>query len=218
VTPAADPSTTPPGVTAAFVQYGVSRRLRRGMALFRAGAPVPGLHLVESGHLRIVRGGQRSVVLHHEGPGGMLGETALFGGTPYPATALASEPTTCLLLPRVRVMDLLSGEPEAAAFFLRRLANRLHGVITRLDGMSRDSVAVRLSRHLAARAAGTDRAFTLGMTQAELAEELGTVREVLVRELRRLTDRGAIVSTGRGMYRVSDPRVLAETAAGRETR
>jgi len=72
----------PSGVTEAFSRHGIVRRLRRGSRLFSAGDPVAGLHLVESGHLRIVVGGAKPMVLHYEGLGGMLGETALFGGTP----------------------------------------------------------------------------------------------------------------------------------------
>lgn len=197
-----------------FAEQGIARRLRRHGRLFTAGDAVAGIHLVTAGHLRIVRGGPRSVVLHHERPGGMLGETALFGGFPYPATAIATEPTTCLLLPRARVMRLLVDEPAAAAFFLRRLATRLHGVIARLDQVTRDSVAARLARHLSERAAGSTGPVSLGMTQAELAEELGTVREVVVRELRRLVSAGIIASASRGLYRVVDPERLTAMRAG----
>ena len=193
----------PDAIREAFDRHGVSRTLRRHQRLFRAGAPVTGLHLVVEGHLRIVRGSGRAVVVHHEGPGGTLGETALFGELPYPATAIASEPSTCRLLPRSRVRQLLADSPDAAGFFLGRLARRLPGVIGRLDRLSHESVAERLARHVAMRAGGTDRVFSLGMTQAELAEELGTVREVLVRELRRLVERGVIEPAGRGRYRLA---------------
>lgn len=205
----------PPGVAEAFARHGTSRRLRRGGVVFRADTQAAGLHLVVSGHLRILRGSPRAVVVHHEGPGGLLGETAFFGGTGYPATAVASEPTIVRLLPAARVWQLLREDPDAAAFFLRRLAERLRGVITRLDDINSTSVATRLLAHLRSRPGAADgRLVSLGMTQTELAEELGTVREVLVRELRRLVQRGLLAPGGRGLYRVIDasaPRTTAET-------
>jgi CRP-like cAMP-binding protein len=74
---------------------------------------------------------------------------------------------------------------------------------------------VRLARHLMERpGAGQGRRVSLGMTQEELAAELGTVREVVVRELRRLGERGLVASGGRGLYRVVDAaalRAIAET-------
>jgi CRP/FNR family cyclic AMP-dependent transcriptional regulator len=209
------PTALPAGVADAFARHGTPRRLRRGGRLFEAGDPVKGLHLVESGHLRIVVGGNRPMVLHHEGPGGILGETALFGGTPYPGTAIATEATVCRHLSHGRILALLRDDPDAAAFFLHRLAVRLRGVITRFNALHQTSVAVRLARHLMERpGAGQGRRVSLGMTQEELAAELGTVREVVVRELRRLGERGLVASGGRGLYRVVDAaalRAIAET-------
>jgi CRP/FNR family transcriptional regulator len=209
------PPAPPSGVTHAFSRHGIVRRLRRGGRLFSAGDPVAGLHLVESGHLRILVGGAKPMVLHYEREGGILGETALFGGTPYPGTAIATEPTACRLLPRANVMHLLGEDVEAAAFFLNRLAVRLRGVIARFNVVNQTSVAVRLARHLTDRPdAASGRHVSLGMTQSELAEELGTVREVVVRELRRLGERRLVGSGGRGLYRVLDYpalRSIAET-------
>lgn len=208
------PSTPlPEGVRRCFDDHATTKRLRRGGRLFQAGDPVRGLYLVESGHLRIVVGGARATVLHHEGPGGLLGETALFGGTPYPASAIATEPTTCRHLAEARVMALLRDDPDAAAFFLQRLAVRLRGVISRFHSLSQTSVAIRLARHLLVQPGATSgRRVSLGMTQAELAAELGTVREVVVRELRHLVRRGLVASGGRGLYRVVDPAALQAIA------
>jgi GTP-sensing pleiotropic transcriptional regulator CodY len=50
------------------------------------------------------------------------------------------------------------------------------------------------------------------MTQSALAEELGTVREVVVRSLRALRDTGAIESAGGGKYRVSNVVLLQQLA------
>jgi len=46
--------------------------------------------------------------------------------------------------------------------------------------------------------------FALGMTQADAAEELGTVREVLVRGIGTLRREGLIASVGRGRFEVRD--------------
>ncbi len=48
--------------------------------------------------------------------------------------------------------------------------------------------------------------------QAALAEELGTVREVLVRSLRELRESGLIVPAGRGRWSVADRDVPASLA------
>ncbi|MFL5475636.1 MAG: helix-turn-helix domain-containing protein, partial [Gemmatimonadales bacterium] len=69
----------------------------------------------------------------------------------------------------------------------------------------------RLARLLQARqqAVGSGVPFTLGRTQLETAEELGTVREVVVRAIRELRQEGIIESAGRGRYLVCDDTRLA---------
>jgi len=75
-------------------------------------------------------------------------------------------------------------------------------------------VTARVAHALPARhRAGGGATFTLGQTHEQLAEELWTVREVVVRSLRELRRRGVIASAGRGRYRVTDARAL-DTAAG----
>jgi CRP-like cAMP-binding protein len=86
--------------------------------------------------------------------------------------------------------------------------------VDRLDQMAGQPVLQRLATWVL-RAAEHDetRAFTLGMTQAQLAEELGTVREVVVRGLAQLRDDGAITTVGRGRYRVKDWNALRTIAS-----
>jgi CRP/FNR family transcriptional regulator len=102
--------------------------------------------------------------------------------------------------------------------FLRRLALRAHGIIERLDRQAHQTVLRRLAAHLLARRAaskgtgGSRGAISLGMTQTQLAEELGTVKEVIVRELRTLRRLRLIEPAQRGLYRVTDAAALARLA------
>jgi CRP/FNR family transcriptional regulator len=179
---------------------------RTGARLFVAGAPVRGLHLIVSGSVRILRGSDgRALVVHRESAGGLLGEVALFGSGHYPATAVAAEPTVVLFLPAKELRDEMRRSPALADFFLARLARRAEGLIKRLDHQAHHTVVQRLAAHLLSRKAGamTD-VVSLGMTQVELAEELGTVKEVVVRALATLRRLRLIEASGRGRYRVVD--------------
>jgi CRP/FNR family transcriptional regulator len=152
-------------------------------------------------------------VVHTEGPGGTLGEVPLFEGGPYPATAVAAEPTVCLVLDRAAVLAAVEVDPALGLAFLRRMAHRVRELVERLDRATAQSVPGRLARFLLARREQVGRdAFTLGLSQAELAEEVGTVREVVVRALRLLRDHGAIRPLGRGRYEVADVERLREIA------
>jgi CRP-like cAMP-binding protein len=182
------------------------RRFRAGETLWTAGSEARGLVVMLSGRVRIVRAPRgRQYAIHSEGPGATLGEVPFFAGGAYPATAIATEPTTCLVLDRATVARAIAADPNLAFHWLGRLAERVRMVIERLDRQTGSTVEQRLAtlllaRHTAARGAP----FALAATQAEAAEELGTVREVLVRTLRRFRESRLVASPARGRYRVLD--------------
>ena len=175
--------------------------------------------------MRIVRvSGGRQTVIHSGEPGATLGEVPFFTGDCYPATAVAAEPTRCLFLTHQAVTEAMSADPRLALFFLRRLSLRVQSLVERVDQNTGRSVQTRLARFILERSqdalaaarsrsnVGNSPAFSLGMTQTALAEELGTVREVVVRALRELRKAGAIERSGDGKYRVADGAVLRQVA------
>jgi CRP/FNR family transcriptional regulator len=170
------------------------------------------------GRVRLLRESHgRTILIHHEERGGCLGEVPLFEGTTYPATAMAAEPTRCLVIHREAILEMVRTEPELALALLARLAARVRHVVDRLDRNTSQSTLGRLAEHLLARAsASRARAFTLGASQQQAAEELGTVRELVVRGLRALRDRGAIVALGGGRYSVADEGLLRRIASGED--
>ena len=204
---------------AAFLELAVrsaARTYEAGDTLFRAGEKARGLYVVARGRVRVVRdAGGRRHVLHEEGPGGTLGEVPLFEAGGYPATAVAAEPTVCVFVGRDAIGTAMRADPELASRFLTRLAGRVRVLVERVEGLGARSVAQRLAALLSARHDASPvpgRALVIGGTQQELAEELGTVREVVVRAVRALRAAGAIEPLGRGRYRVRDAARLRELA------
>lgn len=199
----------PPSLLSVAARIGRPVAFAAGERIFRAGMPVRGIHFIVSGAVRIVREGKgRAVVVHREARGGLLGEVAFFGGGVYPGTAVAVEPARMLLLPAAPLRAIIATDAEVAGIFLRRLALRTRGIIERLDGLAHQTVLRRLAAHLASRREATGErpgSVSLGMTLVDLAEELGTVKEVVVRELRTLRRLRLIEPAGRGLYRIVDP-------------
>lgn len=183
----------------------VTRRFTTGRRLWDAGTTPRGLFIILSGRVRIVgTRGNRQHVVHTEGPGGTIGEVPLFAGGTYPATAVASEDVECLVLDRAALVAAISVHPELALTLLARMARRVRHLLERLSSQTADPVASRLAAFLLARPAGPDGTITLGGTQAQAAEDVGTVREVVVRLLRRLAAEGVIEGRGRGRYALLD--------------
>jgi CRP-like cAMP-binding protein len=188
----------------------IERRFETAETIFRAGEASGGLLVVLEGKVRVVRrAGGRAQVVHVERAGGTLGEVPLFAGGGYPATAIAAEPTVCALIDRQAIMAAVRSHPEAAFVLLERLAKRVRELVERLDRSALRPVAARVAEYLVSRADARGRAtVSLGMTQQQLAEELGTVREVIVRELQALRAAGLVRSLGPGRFEIVDAPAL----------
>jgi CRP/FNR family transcriptional regulator len=192
------------------------RRFAKNEILFREGASPNGLYIILEGGVRVVRTSAlgRQHVIHTEGPGGTLGEVPIFDGAGYPATAIAAEATRCLVLSPDGIRVAFSAEPEIAWVVTRQLARRVRTLVKRLDERVTQPTIQRLAALLYERYDAVTGIARLTMTQSEIAEELGTVREVVVRDLRKLKHQGVIRSRGRGAYVVENPTVLQHTANG----
>jgi CRP/FNR family transcriptional regulator, cyclic AMP receptor protein len=189
---------------------GTTRRFAAGEVLWTAGAVVNHMLVIIDGQVRVVReAGGRQHVVHTEGPGGTLGEVPFYTGSTAPATAIAVVPTQCLILTRAAIESAIAADPSIAWTLLSRLARRVRTLVDRLDRLALQSTMARLSDFLLDRA-DANGLVTLGMTQSALAEELGTVREVVVRALRALRDRGIVSPAGPGRLRILDAHALRQ--------
>lgn len=194
----------------------VLRTFQADEVLWHAGAEPRGFFVIVDGAVRVVRTVQgRQHVVHVEGNGGTLGDVALFAGQPYPATAVALRRTVCLAVTRDGLLAAIRQDPELALSLLARLAARVRHLIGRLDGLAARSVQARLAGYLLERRERSGRdVFTLGGSHSTVAEELGTVREVLGRSLRALRERGLVAIDANGAMRIVDERGLREVAEG----
>ena len=193
----------------------IERRFDTAQTIFRAGDTAAGLMVVMEGKVRVVRrSGGRAQVVHVEKVGGTLGEVPMFAGGGYPATAIAAEPTVCAVIDRQALAAALRSSPDAPFVLLERMAKRVRELVERLDRTALRPVSARLAEFLIGRADARGRAtIAIGMTQQQLAEELGTVREVIVRELQALRAAGLVRSLGPGRFEIVDAPALRARAS-----
>ena len=195
----------------------VNRARRRSFApreaLFREGEQAHGIFVVLDGKVRVVRTSRgRRHVLHTELRGGTLGEAPFFDHEPYPVSAIAWTPVAALYMDRGCVERAVRSCPEIALFFLSRLAGRVRLLLDRVDRLATASVGTRMCVYLLEQAERSNGSI-VSITQESLAEELGTVREVVMRALQSLRKRRIIAGAGRGKIEIIDRSALREMAA-----
>ena len=194
-----------------------TRTLRPGEILFEEGQPCRGLFIVAEGSVEVrqtsVRG--REQVFHTEGPGAALGEGPLFDRGGYIATAIATEPTRVLFLRRAELLDLCRRHPAVALSILETVARRMRRFAEIVSDLAFRAVPERLARYLdaEARSAAPGAELDLGLTQAQLAARLGTVRELVARAFSQLEESG-IITRKRARVVIRNPARLTALARG----
>jgi CRP/FNR family transcriptional regulator len=196
------------------------REYERGETIFDEGDPSDHFFVVVTGRAKVFKRSAdgHDVILEMFGPGGPLGAVAAYESRPYPASAAALEPTSCLLIPRQAFFALLERHPSLVRGLLGSLSLRLVELTTRLADMSGGRVDVRLARlflKLAEQLGRPDRGgifIPLPLGRQELADFTGTTIETAIRIMSRW-NRDGVVRTEKDGFVVVDKRAL-ETFAG----
>ncbi len=182
-----------------------------GLLLFEEGAPCRGFPMVLSGELRVARGTPhgRSLELYRVTPGELCvaSTSCLFGHALLMAHATAMVTSELVVLSAPAFERWTAHEPFRRYVF-GIFADRLADLMALVDAVTFQ----RLDQRLAAALLGHG-AVRLGTHQA-LADELGTVREIISRLLGRFERAGWIVA-GRERIEIRDPAALRAAASGR---
>ena len=193
------------------------RRHELGATLFLAGDPPAGLHVVARGRVKVYvisPESGRELVLTMERPFQTVAELPSFDGGPYPAHAQAVEETLTVFLPQEHLEAVLGARPALARHMLQTLGRRLRALVGLVEQISFQEVVHRLARYLLDHT--TDGLPLELETNAAIAARIGTVPELVSRNLGRLAQGGAVDLDGRTVVRADREHLemLAE-AAGR---
>jgi CRP/FNR family transcriptional regulator len=173
-----------------------------GELLFSEGDPSGGLYLIASGRVRIYKASPsgREQVLAVEGPGASIAELPVFDGGNYPASAAALEAAVLLFVSQKDFRSVCIEHPEVALKVLQVVGGRLRRLVGIIEELSFTTVRHRLISWLLRQPKTEgDRGpvVLLSASQQELASQIGTVRELVSRNLARLQAQGFISISGR---------------------
>lgn len=182
-----------------------NRRFQRGELLFNEGDSCSGLFLVASGKVRIfkISPAGREQVLAVESAGSSFAELPVFDGGKYPASASAVEDTETLFISRKDFQNYCREHPDVALKVLAVVGARLRRLVGIIEDLSFSTVRQRLISVLLRAAQESGSAGKHGVrveltkSHQNLAAELGTVRELISRNLSRLQAEGLIEVDGR---------------------
>lgn len=181
-----------------------------GTVLFHEGAACRGFPLVLSGAVRVARGspGGRTLELYRVTPGELcvVSTSCLFGQTPLTAHGQTTEATELVLLSPAGFDRWVRHEPFRR-FVFGVLGDRLADLMALAEAVAFQRLDQRLAHALLGHGA------SVHSTHQALADELGTVREIVTRLLKRF-ERAGWVALARERVDVLDSAALRAMAGG----
>ncbi len=181
-----------------------------GAVLFTEDEPCKGFPMVLEGEIRVSRssGEGRSLELYCVVPGELClaSSACLFRSQPLSAHAVAVRATTLLLVPP-EIFHRWLDEPAFRELVLGLFAERMADLTALVDAVAFQKLDRRLAASLLGHGA------ELAVTHQDIADMLGTVREMVTRLLRRF-EREGWIALSRERIRIVDGAALRRCAGG----
>ena len=190
---------------------GIVRNVNPGDVLYRDGDECTHLPLVMSGELLLTKHAEsgRAITLYRVevGESCILSTLSILNADIFPAEATSRSYSTLLLLPADVLRRLIERDSRWRQFIFSTYHRRLSGLIALIEEVVFGKLDLRLAELLLDLTGG--KKIPLKTTHQELAEELGSSREVVSRLLKDW-ERQGVVELRRGEVTVLDPENLKE--------
>ncbi len=186
--------------------------LPAGTRIFDEHQPCVGFPFVLEGQVKVAKSSAsgRELPLYrvHAGETCVISSACLLGQSDYNAHAVAESGVRLLVLPPALFQQLLS-EPAFRQFVFSLFAERVAELMQLVEAIAFQ----RLDQRLAGLLLGHGQ--TMHTTHQQLADELGSVREIVSRLLKSFAEQG-LVELGRNQISILDPAGLRALAADRK--
>ena len=191
----------------------------KGELIFEQESPSDAFYAIAAGRVKIFKRmpNGKELILEVFGPGDPLGAVAVYLDRPFPASAMALEDTTCVIIPRLAFFRLLETNPSLVRGLLLGFTTRLVELTNRLAELSGGRIEPRFARlflKLASEMGRAERGGTfipLALSRQELADMTGTTVETCIRIMSRW-NKEATVSTEKDGFVIRDRATLEQTS------
>jgi CRP/FNR family transcriptional regulator, anaerobic regulatory protein len=185
--------------------------LPAGTQVFAEHQPCQGFPLLLDGSIKVVKQASsgRELMLYRVAPGGscIISSSCLLGRTDYNARGIAETPLTLQILPLGEFSRLLVDHTPFRDFVFHLFAERIGELMQLVEEVAFARLDQRLAKLILARNSDT-----LNVTHQQLADELGSVREIVSRLLKGFAAQN-LVSLSREQLTVTDRGGLQKLAS-----
>jgi CRP/FNR family transcriptional regulator, cyclic AMP receptor protein len=151
------------------------------------------LYIILSGRVKVYSANEtgKEVIFNVHGPGDYIGEMSL-DGEPRSASAMTLEPTSCSVVSGKQLREFIALHPDFAIHLIHKLIRRARVVSENLKSLALLDVYGRIARLLLelAEADGDKMVIKQKLTHQDIADRVGSSREMVTRILKDLTAGG----------------------------
>ena len=159
------------------------------------------LHVIVSGKVKVFLSNEdgKEIILNTEGPGEYFGEMALLDSEPRSASVITVEPSKMAIISKSDFESFLHESPQTTLKILQHTLSRLRALTETVSSLALLDVYGRVARLLLQAAKEEDgvNIVKLEMTQQEIANHIGSSREMVSRILKDLKTGGYIEQKGK---------------------
>ena len=188
----------PPPLLEAIAARGGTRSFPANTILINEGDSTDSLYLVLSGRVKAYSSADnvREVVLDELGPGEYLGELSL-DGERRSVSVKTLTPTTCCIVQGAELRQFLTEHPDFAVHLTHKLIRMVRRLTEQVKSLALQDVYGRVVRVLTEMSdtEGDRRVVRQRFTQQDIADRVGSSREMVNRIMKELTT-GGYVSVG----------------------
>jgi CRP/FNR family cyclic AMP-dependent transcriptional regulator len=185
----------PPALLEAIAGRGQVRRFAANAILINEGDTTRSLYIVLAGRVRAYAAGEngREIVLHELGPGEYLGELSL-DGEPRSASVKTLEPVTCCVVPEAQLREFLREHPDFALHLTHKVIRMARRLTAQVKSLALQDVYGRVVRMLdeLSEPEGDQRVVRGRLTQQDIADRVGSSREMVNRVMKELSAGGYV--------------------------
>lgn len=177
---------------------------------YREGTPCGAYVMRLAGRSRVYKmsAGGREILLYRVSAGEtcVITTTCLLGNSDYPASTIVEEPIRDVLIPAAAFHQLMIDSAVFRKYVMTNYGALISDLIVLLDEVAFRTLNSRLAKILL-----DYKTPQISKTHQQIADELGTAREVISRQLKRLEQKN-IVSLSRGLIEIVDQNALSKLA------
>ncbi len=198
----------PPETLKALAASSIARRFPKNAVLINEGEQGDSLFIVLSGRLKVYASneGGKEIVIDFHGPGECVGEMSI-DGSPRSASVVTTEATTCAIVSRAQFREFLHQHPDFALYLIGKLIQRARRATESMKSLALSDVYGRLIRLLNGLARNVDGKMVVSekLTQQDIAERVGSSRDMISRLMKDLVAGGYLTVEDRTIVILKPP-------------